>query len=232
MTLTAARPPALAFRLLSTSKIFCTRTNPRFVFEQTSVTLSNHDLGDNDKVFEIVNEAITKAVPRANLEGVAFRYNKAKSRFSFEFPQNNRFLVFLDVDSRLAERLGYGPLTRIDRSSKSAVVHDQKSTIDAENLSKALVFDAGMAIVTLNGSSSIDTYGVDDLAMTTLWPTASGTLKMSEKYSRAVYLPTAWSGQPLVTLQFDIWTLKKDSQRIPLSWQVPFFAGGTFEGRL
>jgi hypothetical protein len=108
--------------------------------------------------------------------------------------------------------------------------------VEAESLSQALVFDAGMCIVTLDQSGTNDTYGVDELAMTTLWPVASGScLRMSDKFSRSTHLSTLSGGsaqQHLVDVAFSISTLKKNSARVPLCLPISCSVEGTLEGNL
>ena len=125
-------------------------------------------------------------------------------------------------------------MTRINRNTLSSAVKDGNSTQDAGLRAQALVLDAGMSVVTFDGGSSRDTYGVDDMTMTTLWPDGpSGILKMSDHFSRSTYLPISGSSgshlQNLVELSFKIATLKAKSKSVPLCWPITFTVEGTLE---
>ena len=77
-------------------------------------------------------------------------YDPVSTKFLFLFPDNDSLNLFFVCDDRLAERMGYGPTNRITNYNIPAAVRDTSSTVLAETLSKALVFDAGMCLVTLD----------------------------------------------------------------------------------
>jgi len=191
---------------------------------------------ENARAYGAIQRAVEEAKSRAGLLFPRISYDPVSTKFLFLFPDNDSLNLFFVCDDRLAERMGYGPTNRITNYSIPAAVRDTSSTVLAETLSKALVFDAGMCLVTLDGANSNDTFGTDDYAMTTLWPTASGTsFRMSEKFSRTTCLSTL-EGVPgqqhLVQLKFNISTLKKDSVKIPISLPISFSVEGTLEGTL
>ena len=172
---------------------------------------------------------------RAGLSFPQLKFNYFGSKFQFDQPPIDRLSLFLQCDDRLAERLGFGPVTKITRFMIPSVMRDGTSTVEAETLCKALAFDAGMCIVTMDEASSNDTYGVDDFNMTTLWPTSSGTFQMSDKFNRSAILPYVGGGgrQPnMIEITFTISTLKKNSERVPLCWPVSFSVEGTLEGNV
>ena len=232
LVFTAANEPSTSMPA-STGKIYVSPTNTSFRFEQRRINFPAGSFSQNDLVLGIVRDAFARAQATSGTAFPQLRYEAAKSQFRFEFPANDRLSVKVECDDRLADRLGFGPVNRITRSVRSSAVRDGNSTADATELSKIIVMDAGKSIVTLNEGSSMDTYGVDDLAMTTLFPTSSGTLKMGGGFSRPTFLPFSGSGGPnphLAEIAFKIWTLKANSERIPLSWPCTFTVEGTLEG--
>lgn len=231
---TAASPPATVFGA-AVGRIYCKPTTDTHIFAEASVTFEPGTFSENANVLDIVTAAMDGPLKMAGVSFPQLKFNFFGSKFFFEYPTNDRLSLFVECDDRLAERLGYGPVTKITRHMVSSVIRDGKSTVEAETLCKALAFDAGMCIVTLNEASSNDTYGVDDFNMTTLWPTSSGTFRMSEKFSRSAFLPTVGGGgrQPsMIEMVFTVSTLKKKSERVPLCWPVSFCVEGTLEGNV
>ncbi len=115
-----------------------------------------------------------------------------------------------------------------------SVMREGTSKVEAKTLAKALVFDAGMCLITLDETYSNDTYGPGDFSMTTLWPTDSGTFHMNDKCSRSAFLPSVVSSnaQNLIDLTFTVSTLAPKSVCMPLSWPVSFCVKGTLEGNV
>ena len=201
-------------------------------FEEKEMKFPAGAFSENTRVHAVVQGALDVALETAGLSMPKLRYDGASGKFRFEHPPNDRLALFVEGDDRIAERLGFGPVRRITKSLLSSEVRDGSSRVDAETLSKALAYDAGMCIVTLDEASSMDTYGIDDLTMTTLWPTPTGTFRMSDTFSRDTFLPTSGGSTQnhLIQLLFTVSTLKKDSTRVPLTWPIPFCAEGTLEG--
>jgi hypothetical protein len=233
---TAENPPLFEGVPASSGRIFCKPTRLRHTFEDAQVRFPAGSFSENGPTLGAVQRALDAALLRAGLNFPQLRYDAVGAKFRFEHPPNDRLSLFIECDDRLAERLGFGPVGRITRHLLSAQVRDRFSTVEAESLSQALVFDAGMCIVTLDQSGTNDTYGVDELAMTTLWPVASGScLRMSDKFSRSTHLSTLSGGsaqQHLVDVAFSISTLKKNSARVPLCLPISCSVEGTLEGNL
>ena len=231
---TADNPPSFGGLAASSGRIYCKPTRLRHTFEDVSVRFPAGSFSENGRTLGAVQGALDAALKKAGLIFPRLKYDAVSTKFWFEHPPNDRLSLFVECDDRLAERLGYGPVARITRNLLSAAVRDGNSTVEAESLSKALVFDAGMCIVTLDEASSNDTYGVDDYSMTTLWPTSSGTsFQMSDKFSRPAYLPNLGGGgthQHLIQMAFSLSTLKKNSTRVPLCLPISFTVEGTLEG--
>lgn len=232
IVLTGLLPPLVILRATS-GRVFCKPAKNVHVFDWETVTFPAGAFSENTRVHAVVRAAMDPALESAGLRFPQLRYDGVTGKFRFEHPPNDRLFLFLECDDRLSERLGFGPVGRITRYLLNSVVRDGTSTLDAESLSKALAFDAGMCLVTLDEASGNDTYGVGEFVMTTLWPTASGTFSMSDKFSRPAYLPTvsgAGKRQDLIEVAFTVSTLKSESTRIPLCWPISFCVEGTLEG--
>ena len=233
LVFTAENPPKTDFAP-SQGRLFCKAKNTAHIFDEDSVTFPVGSFSDNASVFAAVTDAMDRALLRSGLNFPKLRFDYFASKFRFEHPTVDRLSLFVRCDERLAERLGFGPVSKITQHMLASVMRDVNSTVEAETLCKALAFDTGMCIVTMDEASSNDTYGVDDFSMTTLWPTSSGTFKMSDNFSRSAFLPTVGGNgskqHNLLEVAFTVSTLKKNSERIPLSWPVTFCVEGTLEG--
>ena len=216
------------------ARVFCTNTRDTHTFKDETVTFTTGSFAENWQVLGLFQSALNQSLVKTGLTFPQLRYNPELIKFRFEHPDNDRLSLFVQCDPRLSERLGFGPVAKVTRNMVPSVMRDGTSKIEAETLAKALVFDAGMCLVTLDQTYSNDTYGLDDFSMTTLWPTDSGTFHMSDKFSRSAFLPSVVSSnaQNLTELAFTVSTLKQKSVRAPLSWPVNFCAEGTLEGNV
>ena len=232
IVLTGSLPPLVLLKA-TTGRVFCKSAKNVHVFDWETVTFPAGAFTENARVHAAVRAAMDPALERAGLRFPQLRFDAVTEKFRFEHPPNDRLSLFLECDDRLSERLGYGPVGRITRFLLNSVVRDGTSAVDAESLSKALAFDAGMCLVTLDEASGNDTFGVTEFVMTTLWPTSSGTFRMSDKFSRPAFLPTVGGfsrRQDLIELAFTVSTLKTESALVPLNWPISFCAEGTLEG--
>jgi len=233
LVFTGGNPP-LQLIPKSSGRITCKSTKNIHVFEEQIATFPAGSWAENWLVLEAFQTPLLEGLQKSGLTFPQIRYNRELNKFRFEHPANEHLSLFVRCDPRLSERLGFGPVVKIGRTAISSVMRDGTSKVEAETLAKALVFDAGMCLVTLDETYSNDTYGIDDFSMTTLWPTDSGTFRMSDTFSRSAFLPTVISSnaQNLIELGFTVSTLKQKSVRVPLSWPVNFFAEGTLEGNV
>jgi hypothetical protein len=230
---TGSRVP-LARILKTPGKIYVKPTRLSHSFGEGIVKFPAGTFSENWPVNRVISAALDSYLLTTGMSFPKLRYNSELSKFRFEYPPNDRLSIFVECDPRLSERLGFGPLARVTPRVVSSVMRDGTSKIEAEILAKALVFDAGMCLVTLDETYSNDTYGLDDFSMTTLWPTDSGTFHMSDKFSRSAFLPSVVSSNPqnLIELTFTVSTLASKSVRMPLNWPVSFCVEGTLEGNV
>lgn len=231
--LTGQRVP-LARIIKTPGKVYVKPSKLSHRFADGIVNFPAGSFSENWPVNRAVSAALDSYLMKTGVSFPKLRYNSELSKFRFEYPPNDRLSFFVECDPRLSERLGFGPLAKVTPRVVSSVMRDGTSKIEAEILAKALVFDAGMCLVTLDETYSNDTYGLDDFSMTTLWPTDSGTFHMSDKFSRSAFLPSVISSnlQNLIELTFSVSTLASKSVRMPLNWPVSFCVEGTLEGNV
>jgi len=244
MVLTAESPPPERRVAASTSRISIAPSLPNFAFDAEEVKLTNDEIRDNALVFAKVEAAFKTASSKANID-LKLTFSQAENKFSIDFPPNPRLTVFLDCDRRLSERLGYGP-NHITQNLLPAAVRDRHSNVEAGQLSRALAFDAGMAIITFDSLGAIDMHGVDDYQMATLFPTTAGDLSMTNRMTavhwpfaadslqepRSIFLPSVGAGQHMVNLKFNVRVMTNNSKSVPFKWPIHFYARGILEGRL
>ena len=184
----------------------------------------------NDELFPVLKKAFEQISSESNIT-VSLQYVVAEKKFQIVFPQNPNVIAVVHCDIELSERLGYGPLTRITHHMHSAPIVETSLVVDAETRSRALAFDTGMILVTLDGAASKQTDGLEEPLLATLLPTESGTFAMRfDRILRFFQLPTTVMENGQVQVKINLWTLIKGSRKVPLDWKVVFSAGGVLEG--
>ena len=160
------------------------------------------------------------------------QYDPVDSKFKIVFPTNPNIVANVHCDIELAERLGFGPLTRITQNMTSIPVGEKSLTIDAENKSRALAFNTGMLFATLDGATGRQTDGLDEPLLATLIPTESGTFAIKlNSMLRSFQLSTpSLMGNGHFPVKINLWTLTKNSIKVPLEWKVDVTVNGVLEG--
>ena len=213
---------------------FCTRVMEYYYSPYIKVVINEEEFKSNAKVLAQVQNALKDLNKKTNLT-VSLKYTENEKKFKFTLP-NKRLVVSVHCDSRLADRLGYGPVSVIAHGTDPMAAVEKDSKIDADALSRALVWDTGMAIVTMDSSSAINTIGLSGQLMATLLPKdPPGILQMnfnSQDEEAAARAPSTVSSQEMVPLKFNIYTMGKNSSVVPLQWPVNCYVGGVLRGRL
>ena len=160
------------------------------------------------------------------------QYDPVDSKFKIVFSTNPNIVANVHCDIELAERLGFGPLTRITQNMTSIPVGEKSLTIDAENKSRALAFNTGMLFATLDGATGRQTDGLDEPLLATLVPTESGTFAIKlNSMLRSFQLSTpSLMGNGHFPVKINLWTLTKNSIKVPLEWKVDVTVNGVLEG--
>ena len=228
----AERMPKDVVLPVTPTVFFCVPVKELYYSPFVSVSITHETLKSNQKLLPILQGALERLNNWTNLS-LSVAYSPNDKKFRFGFP-TNRVSVKLRCDSKLANRLGYGLVHAISHGSLPNVAASKEIVIDADGISRALVWDTIMSAVSLENSSSLNTFGFGGPLMATLWPQDPGVMTM-KKSSRedeiAVRAPTVQSGQHSVPLKFDVWTFGKNSLVFPLNWPVHSFVAGVLEGR-
>ena len=224
----AENAPAPLFFNRSPSTFFCAPLRTVYLSPPVPLSVTQSNFKSNAELWQLLRGALRTLNGWTNLS-VSVSYQTGDRKFAFAFPAG-RVSVDLHLDSRLAERLGYGSAQTISRVSVPIAATFDDVAIDAGGLSRALVWDTVLAAVTLDNASSITASGFDGPLMATLWPDEPGIMRTSAEGTR-VPVPTVQSGQASVPLTFRVWSLGKHSTISPLDWPVHCFVAGILKGR-
>ena len=224
----AENAPAPLFFNRSPSTFFCAPLRTVYLSPPVPLSVTQSNFKSNAELWQLLRGALRTLNGWTNLS-VSVSYQTGDRKFAFAFPAG-RVSVDLHLDSRLAERLGYGSAQTISRVSVPIAATFDDVAIDAGGLSRALVWDTVLAAVTLDNASSITASGFDGPLMATLWPDEPGIMRTSAEGTR-VPVPTVQSGQASVPLTFRVWSLGKHSTVSPLDWPVHCFVAGILKGR-
>jgi hypothetical protein len=222
------RKTAPLFFNRATSTFFCAPLRTVYLSPPVPLSVTQSNFKSNAELWQLLRGALRTLNGWTNLS-VSVSYQTGDRKFAFAFPAG-RVSVDLHLDSRLAERLGYGSAQTISRVSVPIAATFDDVAIDAGGLSRALVWDTVLAAVTLDNASSITASGFDGPLMATLWPDEPGIMRTSAEGTR-VPVPTVQSGQASVPLTFRVWSLGKHSTVSPLDWPVHCFVAGILKGR-
>jgi hypothetical protein len=220
-------PKPFVFPTIPTT-FFCAPIREVHLSPFVSLSVTQTNFKSNNELLQLLEAALGILNTWTNLS-VAVSYNAEEKKFVFTFP-TTRVSVKLHIDSRLAERLGYGLVQTITHNSVPNAASFNESTIDVGGLSRALVWDTVMSAVTLENATSISAYGFDGPLMATLWPEEPGIMR-TRSQENIVRIPTVQSGQAFVPLTFKVWSLGKNSSVSPLQWPVHCFVAGILKGR-
>lgn len=227
----------------TSTTIFPVVGSKTFQSDWTKIKAKMSQFNSNEQVLALVKDAFAKVSSKTNIT-VGLQYNGATKTYKIEFPQNVRLGVTAHTDRDFSNRLGYESRINITSSTIAVPMDGSNTKVDAEGQSRALCFDTVMAVVTMDSSSSTTTDGLDDTMMACLFPTGSGSMSMTnpplvtsegphrQLLPRSVHLPSVSSGNRIVPFQFNVWTMTKDSKKVPLNWKIPFSIGGVLEGRI
>ena len=184
----------------------------------------------NDELAALLKTVFAELSNKTNVI-LNLQYSQEERKFEIIFPQNANIVTVVHCEIDLAERLGYGPVTRITQNMTPVTRSEKSLAVDAEGRSRALAFDTGMLLATLDGATAQHTDTLEEPLLATLLPTESGTFAMRfDRMLRSFQLPTTFMGNGHVPLKINLWSLMKDSVKVPLEWKCDFTVGGILEG--
>ena len=225
--LVAANPPEGLKQAPSGSpiKVFLSPVNE--IFTSPSFSLKTTKLHSRDPALfaKDWNRDIQEA---ALLSNIAFglEYDNDRKLFLFKFPNNNLLRVGIRLPLATAKQMGFGDERITERSSSQKVLSENDIT-NYESKAKAIVYDAGMLIVTFDNMRSNTTTGTLDQYMGSLYPEEPGVFtKHESRVSPSVLLPRHSSD-----LYFNLFTIKNQNTS-PLNWTIGAYVQGEMIGKL
>jgi hypothetical protein len=144
------------------------------------------DYKNNATLATQLNAKIQECADELNVN-FSLKYDKSEKKFLFSFPSSKDHIVlslFLQKPE-LSLRMGYFHTNLIQKESEAHEVKDGRSDVsetEAFNKCKALCFDTGIILCTLDQMSSNMTSGVLDVCLASLFPHNSGIMQMA-RYS-------------------------------------------------
>ena len=161
----------------------------------------------------------------------SINYNKLTGLFSFQWPSNPKISIKLIGEAELLERLGFGLVTEIDKSSVSTkfVVGEKESATK----SKVLCFDTGHVVVTCPNTSSNLTSISNNEYLASLLPMGSGILEMPPlQPDFSAVIPPSFEGGESVQFKCHLWKFDDAGQMVPFNWLTGSFISGVLKGKI
>ena len=230
LDLVAANPPqvnitATTTTILLKGNIDRSESTSRYIETTMAVFLHNEELAARlKKEFEILSQETNVFM--------TIQYVTNESKFKITFPSNPNIVANVHCDIELAERIGFGPITRITQNMTSIPMEETSLSIDAENKSRALAFNTGMLLATLDGATNMQSDGLEEPLLATLLPTESGTfaIKLNSMLKTFQLSTPSLMGNGHFPIKINLWTLTKGSKKVPLDWKIDVVVHGVLEG--
>jgi len=201
------------------------------------VTMTKREWLNDAKLTEAVAKVIEEFSWSLNTK-LVFSFNQAEKRYVVTFPDSDLIQIHLTCDPEFAHRIGMGYEPILVKNMKA---DPQKNRMDhaqdAAKRSAAVVFDTGPLACVLDEMSSNTTSQSVDQIMTSLYPTASGTVSMptachcNSGASRAVMLSVnRYSGSSTSSITFRLLRIYDDQTLANFAWTCDSYIYGVLQG--
>lgn len=216
----AENPPSRAKVMSATrwyvSPIKSVTRSPSFNFTTTAKNSRQPNLLVND-----YNNSLKSVNLQTNLN-LQLQFTKETNKFSFTFPQKDKAEVELHVPPKLAARLGYGYVSKIDRYTKNRKLPVKTSIKKVGIISKVQVYDTGMVFINLSQLASTSTQQYTNALVSVLEPKSGGYLSsnVNNKYSKFKV------SQFNQTLEFVLSRFNETNEPVPLGWRTGAYVRG------
>ena len=160
---------------------------------------------------------------------IKLEYMTDQKQFKFVVPTAPGLIVSLRVSPYVATLLGYGHVDLITPSTKTPKAQSTEVPFsDVETLSKVLVYDTGMVVVSLDQQGSQQTHQFTNTVMAILDTDNAGilTTKPGLEFSRVPVSPFNSN------LEFVLYKYSEANQPIPLGWKVGSYIRGLLVGKV
>jgi hypothetical protein len=230
LTIQAENQPLAKLLVTTLSlRIYPASENVVSLTEQFVVT--QKQLRKNSELVKVISKALDNLSTATNLK---FNLTYAAPQFSLSFPENTNINASLNVPVDLAFRLGYGFVTQIKNTSVAEPKPDRFDTSNTATKARALVYDTGQVIVTMENTSSNLNSVTGDIVVATLYPTPQGSLEMLTSFlpRPMVKLPFFASGTSTIPVTFRLSRFNDDETLMPFVWKTGAYLSGTLRGTL
>ncbi len=186
-----------------------------------------------------LNAKIQECADELNVN-FSLKYDESKKKFLFSFPSSkDRIVLSLFLQKpELSLRMGYFHTNLIQKESEAHKVKDSGgsdvvSETEACNKCKALCFDTGIVLCTLDQMSSNTTSGVLDVCLASLFPHKSGVMQMARYISclpPGVVLTSFSGSSAMVPFTFRLLQIYDNQEICKFAWKEGAFVDGTLMG--
>lgn len=158
-------------------------------------------------------------------------YDTGAKMFKFRYPAAN-VTIEVHTYSTIVEQLGYGKnVVRITPAMTPASVTFEKDLQDLEKNARSIVYDVGLATVTLDDSTNLQTIQFQNQVMATLEPEADGTLRMRCQGANSEDEEVYVSSLSLPELVFSVSRFSEDNKPVPLGLPIGIYMQGKLIGK-
>lgn len=206
--------PNLAATYFNQSNIFDTNT-VHILDVVTRITFTEEALLDPAYFLELVDQRLASFRNKMNIN---VRLNKTTKSFVFPEYNENMPILRLVVSEITSHMLGYGPVSIIDASTEKQTGPSSNLKHSYEESAFILSFDTGIIYITSNYKGGSMMVASHESFIAELKPFSEGILALASQDSHYWWLSEDRSGSDTVTLEFFMWTLNDDNQRIPFNW--------------
>lgn len=177
------------------------------------------------KVAEDYNKAIQYQAQRLNFH-LQFLYDVVQKRFRFVYPASQLIRLAVNVTTRVAMQLGFGPTEQILPQMVAQVVVENDENLQEKAL--ALVLDTRMVVVNLEQCASQHNFHFNNTLMAILEPDSLGILTTKRNMS----LPRVPVSYYNPTLEFALRRFDELGKPINLEWKVGAHIQGVLSGNV
>ena len=214
---------------MENGKVAVSPTAPAF-YAMRRIGFSIKEKRDNELLHKAFKTFLENMSKETNID-FSINYNKLTGLFSFQWPSNPKISIKLIGEAELLERLGFGLVTEIDKSSVSTkfVVGEKESATK----SKVLCFDTGHVVVTCPNTSSNLTSISNNEYLASLLPMGSGILEMPPlQPDFSAVIPPSFEGGESVQFKCHLWKFDDAGQMVPFNWLTGSFISGVLKGKI
>lgn len=188
VTFIAPGPPRFDYKNETSTRVYLRlgikKFNERFIKMSDTITkfsISKKDINDPNTLANTLNDIFSKHFKKNfNLK---FQIGYTALKYNLIFPTKNAFIVNLYLSNNLTSILGYdfsktdGNINQLNYFTNEATKSPITNISEIESLSKILVYNTGLALVTLPSAPSIQTFGSNRQVISLLKASDQGILE-------------------------------------------------------